>query len=568
VDDPFPDPRRPRKGRDQGERGRPERRERRSGGGGGSGGGRRGARQSERGGGWSDVTPQGLPPDGAPPATNGRPGGRATVPRTGGRPTVPPPGPPPSPPNGSPAGDLPRRGRQEPLGWLDDGGSRGGSGGGGRRKQPADLPPFALYTTPPGGTTFPRRAEPDTPPGLAGPGVPAAPGAPALPGAPGAPGGPAAPGPPGGGPALTPAGGFSFGPEGDRRGPDTAPPMPPGRRARRGRTAEPPPEPAPPPAPRSRRGLVLLTLASLLLVLWSVSCLVDLEHPYLAAAAALSPTITALAVPIVALGVGRRHPVPAALATLAGALPWVLVASYGAPGPGPTTPEGRLTVRVMTVNADDGRADAARIAGLARENEIDVVVVTELTSRLAHDLTVAGLNNVVTARQVEVSDTGGDGIGLWSSLELTDGRTVPGLSRPAIAGVLSTGTGEVGIVATHATGSAITPGAGWRKDLEALPGLVPEADDGRGIIVGDFNTTPWSPAFRRLASGRWRDAADVVGRGLRPTWPSWSPLPISPLDHVLVSGGLGVSEVNSAEVPGSVHRALIVSVVVPPKQTG
>ena len=37
---------------------------------------------------------------------------------------------------------------------------------------------------------------------------------------------------------------------------------------------------------------------------------------------------------------------------------------------------------------------------------------------------------------------------------------------------------------------------------------------------------------------------------------------------VLVYLDIWEREVNSAEVPGSVHRALIVSVVVPPKQTG
>ena len=537
MEDPFPDPRRPRRGRDDGERGRPGRRDRRSGGSGDAGGsaGKRGGRrsgQSDAGDGWSEVTPQGRPTDGGPPAPSGRPSRRATVP-------------------------PPDRRRSQGLDWLDDGASTGR-----RRKQPVDPPPFALYTTPPGGTTFPRQAEPispDIPPPLGAPpggrgrtgGPPsggfAAPGAPTTP-----PGGP--------GPVLTPAGGFTFGPPGDRPGADTASP---GRRSRRAA-----PEPEPAPARRSRRGGLLLTAVALALVGWSVTCLVDVAQPWVAAAAALSPAITVIAVPIVAIGVGRRHPIPAALATLAAALPWVLVANYGSPGPGPTSPQAGLPVRVMTVNANGGRADAARIAGLARENAVDVVVVTELTSGLAHDLTVAGLNNVVTARQVELNQGGTDGIGLWTQPNFSDGRTVDGLSRPALAGVLQTATGRIGIVAAHAAGSAITPGAGWRGDLASLPRAVPQADDNRGIIVGDFNATPWSPAFRRLASGRWRDAADVVGHGLRPTWPSWTPLPVSPLDHVLVSSGLGVSAVNAADVPGSPHRALIVTVIVPPKQTG
>jgi endonuclease/exonuclease/phosphatase (EEP) superfamily protein YafD len=222
----------------------------------------------------------------------------------------------------------------------------------------------------------------------------------------------------------------------------------------------------------------------------------------------------------------------------------------------------------MTVNANGGRADPARIAQLAQDNTADVVVITELTSGLAHDLTLAGLNNLVTPRRVEFEDTGGDGIGIWTASNLTQAKRVAGLSRPAVSGVLQSATGPVGVIAAHAAGEAIRPGVGWRSDLRRLPELVPPAEGGRGIIIGDFNTTPWSPAFRHLASGTWRDAADVVGHGLRPTWPSWTPLPVSPLDHVLVTGGLGVSEVNAADVAGSRHRALLVTVVVPPKRTG
>ena len=313
----------------------------------------------------------------------------------------------------------------------------------------------------------------------------------------------------------------------------------------------------------------MLTLIALVLAAWSVTCLIDVDNPYVAAASALSPAITVLAVPVVALGVGRRHPVPAALATVAAALPWVLVAGYGAPGPGPTTPQAGASVRIMTVNANDGRADATRIAQLAQDNTADVVVITELTSKLAHDLTIAGLNSLVTPRRVEFQDTGGDGIGIWTAQPLREAGRVQGLSRP---GGLRRARhlGRPGRrhrrprrrAGDHA-GRRVA-----RRPGSACPGWCRRRRAAAGSSIGDFNTTPWSPSFRRLASGTWRDAADVVGRGLRPTWPSWTPLPISPLDHVLVSGGLGVSDVNAADVPGSGHRALMVTVVVPPKQTG
>jgi endonuclease/exonuclease/phosphatase (EEP) superfamily protein YafD len=215
---------------------------------------------------------------------------------------------------------------------------------------------------------------------------------------------------------------------------------------------------------------------------------------------------------------------------------------------------------VMTINANQGEADAARIADLARQYGASVVIVTELTSRLAHDLTGAGLNAAVTPRVVDVSEGGTRGIGVYTRDELTDTRTLDDLSRPAASGVLQTEAGPVGLLVTHAAGSALLPGRDWHEDLARLPKLAPDVE--RRIMIGDFNATPWNPAFRRLASGEWHDAADVVGRGLRPTWPAFTPLPISPLDHVLVAGEVGVNAVETATVAGSDHRALIVTVVL------
>jgi len=55
----------------------------------------------------------------------------------------------------------------------------------------------------------------------------------------------------------------------------------------------------------------------------------------------------------------------------------------------------------------------------------------------------------------------------------------------------------------------------------------------------------------------------VVGQGLRPTWPTWSPLPIAPVDHLLVGPGLGVADADTTTIGGSNHRALIVTLIIP-----
>jgi endonuclease/exonuclease/phosphatase (EEP) superfamily protein YafD len=113
----------------------------------------------------------------------------------------------------------------------------------------------------------------------------------------------------------------------------------------------------------------------------------------------------------------------------------------------------------------------------------------------------------------------------------------------------------------HLDGEPMRPGSKWRSDLAELGNRARPAPE--SFIVGDLNAGPWHPAFRRLTRSKWRDAANVVGQGLRPTWPSWSPLPISPVDHVLVSPGLGVAGADTLAIAGSNHRALIATLVIP-----
>ncbi len=87
------------------------------------------------------------------------------------------------------------------------------------------------------------------------------------------------------------------------------------------------------------------------------------------------------------------------------------------------------------------------------------------------------------------------------------------------------------------------------------------------VVAGDFNAAPWSAAVRRVERiSRTR----VIG-GFRPTWTGgkggrsgrlWIPFGL-PIDHVLVSEGIGVSEARTAWIPGADHRAVVVGLAIP-----
>lgn len=74
------------------------------------------------------------------------------------------------------------------------------------------------------------------------------------------------------------------------------------------------------------------------------------------------------------------------------------------------------------------------------------------------------------------------------------------------------------------------------------------------VLAGDFNATPWCPAFKLIPGRR------VGGYLLKPTWFSNLPLLGLPIDHIMVSPKLKISAYHVARSTGSDHRALMTRV--------
>ena len=87
--------------------------------------------------------------------------------------------------------------------------------------------------------------------------------------------------------------------------------------------------------------------------------------------------------------------------------------------------------------------------------------------------------------------------------------------------------------------------------------------DGAVIVAGDFNATPDIQNYRQLLAGGYADAVQQSGAGFDPTYPAdrWYP-PSVPIDHVLLNGATAVSS-HTVAVPGSDHRAVVLTVKLP-----
>lgn len=91
-----------------------------------------------------------------------------------------------------------------------------------------------------------------------------------------------------------------------------------------------------------------------------------------------------------------------------------------------------------------------------------------------------------------------------------------------------------------------------------LAAIAKAAREGEGevVVAGDLNVSPWSPHFHDLLrDGNLSDSR--CGFGIQPTWPTFFPPLMTPIDHVFVSKGLVVLDRRVGPGIGSDHRPVV-----------
>lgn len=281
---------------------------------------------------------------------------------------------------------------------------------------------------------------------------------------------------------------------------------------------------------------------------------------YLLATTALVPHVAGGGVLLGALALLLRRWAVAVAVLLLAAVLVAAIAPRAFPDPRPAG-VGRQ-VRVMSSNFLVGKADAQAVVDAVRRNGVDVLAMQELTPQMVGDLERAGLDAVLPHR-VFLDEPGGSGSGIASRhpLERRD-LTGPSTLRQAAALVDLPGA-DVEVVSVHPMPPVVTEGPqAWQRDMAGLPGR--DLDGPVRVLAGDFNATLDHVGLRRLLASGYVDAADQVGAGLTPTWPSdelWPPL--VQIDHVLVDNRCPVDGFEVIDIPGTDHRAVLAEFVVP-----
>ena len=85
--------------------------------------------------------------------------------------------------------------------------------------------------------------------------------------------------------------------------------------------------------------------------------------------------------------------------------------------------------------------------------------------------------------------------------------------------------------------------------------------NGKIVFSGDMNASLWDPKLKAF-----QKQAGLVnvrsGTGLLPSWPTFMPIAGIPIDHAMVSPGIGVVEVRTGKRIGSDHLPLVVTLTL------
>ena len=275
-------------------------------------------------------------------------------------------------------------------------------------------------------------------------------------------------------------------------------------------------------------------------------------------------TVQVLTMQVVGLGVlmlvGRARLAAAFLPFLVINLlvvaPYLLFPAWRAEAAGGPT---RLTV--MAVNIHHSRHQADLLQAEIDRIDPDVIILVEPTANWYGDRSPL---RVARPHVIFHRDGAGTGIMMASRIpwERASTYTLSSSYSPSVYATFCPApergpAGCVDLLGVHPVSPIGAKRSRMRNaELKAIAQFVRERQPERFVVLGDFNTTPWSVRFSELIQTA-RLEESPVGRGLTATWISKSPLIGLPIDHVLVGRDIHVVHQEVGRDIGSDHYPVV-----------
>ena len=218
---------------------------------------------------------------------------------------------------------------------------------------------------------------------------------------------------------------------------------------------------------------------------------------------------------------------------------------------------GPETLKLLHANVLSSNDKHQRLIDLVAAEDPDMIFLQEVT-----DDWVSGLRPLQTDYPYFYTEarSGNFGIAVYSKIRLDSVSHVdsPPLAYPTITATATIGKQNLTLISSHPTiplGKRLY--SARNQQLDSVLELV-EAAEWPVVFLGDLNATVWDPQFKKFVSSSGLSNARH-GFGLLATWPTYLPFAMIPIDHVLVSEGIGVTQMKTGRSMGSDHLPLIVT---------
>jgi endonuclease/exonuclease/phosphatase (EEP) superfamily protein YafD len=279
------------------------------------------------------------------------------------------------------------------------------------------------------------------------------------------------------------------------------------------------------------------------------------EVPLFEMAVSYLPQIFVLSI-FTALGLAAFRPRLAAaggMIAAVAALPFLTFSKFDAPSRIDCPPEACLTV--ITANVFMQSDAMVQLGALAEQEHADLVAINETAPRFGQrdfDHHFPAFQRLRTGLDPALPYYS-RALTLLSRQPVNQSRKVlpeQAAGRSLMMADLAGRWDGTRVVIAHPTIPLSSTGAQARNALLDHAGDTAMQSD-RFILMGDFNTTPWSPTFRDLPGKRAGDPRFSA------TWPTFFPIMGITIDHILASENLELVEFKVLESVGSDHYPLL-----------
>jgi endonuclease/exonuclease/phosphatase (EEP) superfamily protein YafD len=230
-------------------------------------------------------------------------------------------------------------------------------------------------------------------------------------------------------------------------------------------------------------------------------------------------------------------------------VPWYL--------PGDPVPYDENRIKIVLANVHAENSEHFALRALLDAEQPDIAVLQEISTgwAIALDTYKDYPHRYIVPRYDYF------GIAVLSRIPFESIETVDSPPRgfPTLVAAFEFGEKPLTLVSTHPMPPMTTANYDARNtQIASIPNLL-RNKRGSHIVIGDLNTTMWGENYRRLIDNTGLHNVRK-GYGVLPSWPTFLPFAMIPLDHCLVSADLTANDVHLGADIGSDHRPLILSI--------